>query len=117
MNGYLQRIVDTDLPEAGQLIRRRATLRAWLAAYAASTSTTAPYDAILRAASPGESLQPAKTTTIAWCEALGRLWMLDSVPAWLPGSNHFKELGAAGKHQLADPALAARLLGANASTL
>lgn len=43
--------------------------------------------------------------------------MLDSVPAWLPGSNYFKKLGAASKHQLADPALAARLLGANAATL
>ncbi len=118
LDGYLQRIVDTDLPDAGQPIRRPATLRAWMAAYAAATSTVASYDTILRAATPGEDVQPAKTTTIAWREALTRIWMLDPVLAWYsPSNNQFKRLGTVPKHQLADPALAARLLGATKATL
>lgn len=92
-------------------------LRAWLAAYAAATSTATSYDAISRAAMPGEVNQPAKTTTITWREALARIWMLDSIDAWLPGGNQFKQLGSAPKHHLADPALAARLLGATEATL
>ena len=43
--------------------------------------------------------------------------MLDEVPAWIPSNNRLRQLGQAPKHQLADPALAAQLLGAQASTL
>lgn len=39
------------------------------------------------------------------------------MPAWLPTNNKFKELGAREKHHLADPALAARLLGVTKSKL
>ncbi len=38
--------------------------------------------------------------------------MLDPVPGWLPVNNRLARLAQAPKHQLADPALAARLLGA-----
>jgi uncharacterized protein len=48
---------------------------------------------------------------------LMRIWMLDEVPAWIPSNNRLNELGQAPKHQLADPALAAQLLGVQASTL
>ena len=46
-----------------------------------------------------------------------RLWLLDPVPAWLPTKNRFKRIGAADKHHLADPALAARLLGVTSEQL
>lgn len=39
------------------------------------------------------------------------------MPAWLPTTNLFKELASADKHQLADPALAARLLNVTAEKL
>jgi hypothetical protein len=42
---------------------------------------------------------------------LEHLWILDDVPAWLPSSNPLSELSQAPKHQLADPSLAARLVG------
>lgn len=79
--------------------------------------TTASYNAILTAATPGESDKPAKTTTIAYRDVLQSPWLLDEVDAWLPTRNDFARLGQARKHQLADPALAARLLGVDAGGL
>lgn len=39
------------------------------------------------------------------------------MPAWLHSGSRLRELGQAPKHHLADPALAAQLLGASAQTL
>nr|WP_277626511.1 DUF4143 domain-containing protein [Arsenicicoccus piscis] len=50
-------------------------------------------------------------------DQLTRLWLLDPVPGWLPAGTPLKRLQQAPKHQLADPALAARLLGLSAETL
>ena len=50
-------------------------------------------------------------------DVLERLWILDPVPAWLPIRNRFARLSAPPKHQLVDPALAARLLGVGADAL
>jgi hypothetical protein len=38
LDGYLERIVDRDMSEAGRNVRRPATLTAWLRAYAAAVS-------------------------------------------------------------------------------
>ncbi|HVA73603.1 MAG TPA: DUF4143 domain-containing protein [Acidimicrobiales bacterium] len=43
--------------------------------------------------------------------------MLDELPAWLPTRNHLSRLASAPRHHLADPALAARLLGIGADGL
>ncbi|WP_282947139.1 ATP-binding protein [Cellulomonas endometrii] len=117
LDGYLARVVDRDFPEVGQEVRRPDTLRRWMAAYAAATSTTASYETIRDAATSGHGDKPAKTTTGPYRDTLERLWLLDPVPAWSPSSNHLKRLGAAPKHHLADPALACRLLGSTAESL
>lgn len=117
LDGYLAGIVEHDFPEQGHLVRRPGTLRSWLTAYAAATATTASYNAILKAATPGHGEQPAKTTTIAYRDVLGQIWLLDPVPGWLPVRNQFTRLAQAPKHHLADPALAARLLGASPQSL
>ena len=117
LDGYLARISEHDFPEQGHLVRRPATLRAWLAAYAAATATTASYNTILAAATPGEAEKPAKTTTIAYRDVLSQIWLLDPVPGWVPVRNQFTRLAQVPKHHLADPALAARLLGASEATL
>jgi hypothetical protein len=44
-------------------------------------------------------------------DVLERLWIADPVPAWLPARGHISRLSQPPKHHLADPALAARLLG------
>lgn len=114
LDGYLDRIVDRDVGEVGQPLRTAGALRRWMTAYGAATATTAAYDAIRDAATPGERDKPAKATAQAYREALERLWILDPLPAWLPTSSHLRRLGNAPRHHLVDPALAARLLGVEA---
>lgn len=48
---------------------------------------------------------------------LEQLWIVDPIPAWMPTFNHIARMAAPAKHHLADPALAARLLGADADAL
>ncbi len=117
LDGYLQRIIDVELPENGAAVRRPETLRRWLSAYAAATSTAASYDKIRDAATAGEGDKPAKSTTGPYRDALERLFVLEPLHAWAPTFNHLSRLSAAPKHHLADPALAARLLGVNAAAL
>ncbi len=117
LDGYLARIVDRDIAEQGVRVRRPETLRRWMAAYAAASSTCASYTTILDAASAGETDKPAKTTTMAYRDLLTQIWVLDPVPPWLPHGGELSRLKLAPKHQLADPALAARLLGHTPETL
>lgn len=117
LDGYLARVVDRDFPAQGHLVRRPASLRAWLTAYAAATATTSSYNTILDAATPGEGDKPAKTTVIAYRDVLTQLWLLDPIPGWSPSRSALTRLQQAPKHHLADPALAARLLGATRDSL
>jgi len=117
LDAYLRRIIDRDLPEQGYDVRRPETLRRWLAAYAAASSATTAYSKLLDAATGADGAQPAKTTTIAYRDHLAQLWLLDPVPGWLPANNPIRRLQQAPKHQLADPALAARVLGLSATSL
>jgi hypothetical protein len=117
LDGYLRRIVDTDFPEQEQQVRRPDGLRRWMTAYAAATATSAHYETIRDAATPGEANKPAKTTTIPYRDTLERLWIVDPVSAWLPSRSAIARLTRAPKHHLVDPALAARLIGATAETL
>ena len=117
LDGYLTRVVDRDIPELGHRVRNPTALRRWMTAYAAAVSTTASFEKIRRAAGAGAEHAPAKTTVLPYRDALERLWILDPVPAWLPTRNRFAPLAQPPKHQLADPALAARLLGVDADAL
>lgn len=117
LDSYLQRVIDRDLPDLGLAVRRPETLRRWLAAYAAATSTSTSYSRILDATTAGDGSQPAKTTTIAYRDHLAQLWLLDPLPGWSPSRNPLRRLQQAPKHHLADPALAARLLAVSARTL
>lgn len=111
LDGYLHRVVDRDFEEQGRPVRRPETLRRWMAAYAAATATTATYEKIRNAATGGEGAVPTRATVLAYRDVLERLWLLDSVPGWRPSRNHLARLTESPKHHLADPALAARLLG------
>lgn len=103
--------------DAGQSIRRPDSLRRWLTAYAAATATTASFETIRDAATGGSATKPAKTTVLTYRDVLERIWILDPVDAWLPTRNHVRTLTASPRHHLADPALAARLLGVDADAL
>jgi uncharacterized protein len=116
--GYIDRVVDRDIPgEAGITIRNPAALRRWMAAYAAASSTSASFETVRDAASGGAERKPSRNATNAYRDALTRVWVLDEVPAWSPSNSRLTELGQAPKHQLAEPALAAQLLGVTAEAL
>jgi predicted AAA+ superfamily ATPase len=117
LDSYLARVVDHDLEENGLTVRRPAALTAWLTAYAAATSTTADYTAILDAATPGDGDKPARATVASYREALERQFLLEPVPAWVPSLSPLRRLVGAPKHHLVDPGLAARLLGVDAQAL
>lgn len=117
LDGYVERVIDRDFREVGRPVRNPAGLRRWLAAYAAATSTAASFETIRDAATSGQGEKPAKTTAIPYRDTLERLYVLDPIPAWLPAFGHLRELAAAPKHHLVDPALATTLLGLGAGAL
>lgn len=117
LESYIARIIDRDVPESGTTVRRPAAMRAWMAAYAAASSTTTDYVKLLDAATPGDADKPSKNTSRTYRETLTRLWVLDPVPAWMPGNAPLTRLTQAPKHQLADPAIAASLLNTAESAL
>jgi len=114
---YLQYAVTRDFAAQGVSVRRPASLMRWLKAYAAAVSTDAGYGEILDASTPGEADKPARGTTIAYRDALERLWLLDELPPWLDGGNYFSRLKQTPRHHLADPALVCSLLGIDTADL
>ena len=118
LDSYLTRALTRDLlDEQGVKVRRPATLRAWARAYAAASSTTATWEHIRKAATPGDGDPPSRATAVTYRDWLTSLWLLDPVPAWLPIGAGLGKLQQAEKHQLADPALVLRLLSLDPAML
>ncbi|MCY4516150.1 MAG: DUF4143 domain-containing protein [Acidimicrobiaceae bacterium] len=117
LDGYLDRAVDYDLGESGSGIRDRQALRRWLTAYAAATATAASLTVVRKAATAGSAEPPSQPTAAAYQRAVEHLWLIESLPAWLPTRNRLRRLAAAPKHHLADPALALRCLGLDDTAL
>lgn len=111
LDSYLQRVVDRELVEQGYMVRDKQSLMNWLRSYAAATATEASYNQILDGATPSESDKPSKKTTMKYREKLSEIWLLDPLPAWNFAMNPFPRISQGETHFLADPALAARLLG------
>lgn len=117
LDGYLQLIVDRDFEDTGHQVRNPAALHRWMRAYGAATATTANYETIRDAATSGEGDKPAKSTTIPYRDTLEKIWIVDPLPGWIASWSHLSRLTQAPKHHLADPALAARLVGATHESL
>jgi len=117
LDGYIDRIVTREFPQLGLNVRNHAALRRWLAAYGAASSTTAAYETIRDAATSGEGEKPSRVTVGPYRDTLERLWVVDPLPAWAPTRNHLRRLSLGPKHQLVDPALAARLTGVGLGAL
>jgi predicted AAA+ superfamily ATPase len=118
LDGYIERIVDTDVRDLGGLaIRNHAALRRWIAAYACAISSTTSYEKIRDASTAGHAEKPTKVTVLHWLDTLERLWVIEPLPAWSPQRNDLSRLIQSPKHQLVDPALAGRLRGVVASAL
>jgi hypothetical protein len=117
LDGYISRVIDRDLEDAGGPVRNTAALRRWLTAYAAATSSSTSYEKIRDAASANRGEKPAKTTVLRYLDILESIWLIEPVPGWKPTTNRLSRLTLAPKHQLADPALAARLRRATMDAL
>ena len=117
LDGYVDHIVDREFEELGRRVRRPDTLRRWMAAYAAATATTTSFEKIRDAATSDEVDKPSRPTALSYRDILEQLWILDPVHAWSPTFNRLARLSLPFKHHLADPALAARLLGVDADVL
>lgn len=110
LQGYIDRVVDSDIQDAGLNPRQPAKLRSWLAAYAAATGTTASMNTIRAAASAGNE-SPSRAAIVPYVDTLTRLRILDELAPWLPYGTSLQRLTVSSKHYLADPALAAVLTG------
>jgi uncharacterized protein len=117
LDGYIRRIVERDFPEAGREVRNPAGLLRWMRAFAAATSTTATFETIRDAAATGHANPPPRSSTIPYRDTLKSIWISDPVPAWHPVGVRIERLTEGPKHHLADPALAAALLGASVQDL
>jgi predicted AAA+ superfamily ATPase len=114
---YLDNLLSHDFEQEGIRVRQPHVLKRWLTSYAAAVASTAAYNRILDAATAGDSEKPALKTTIAYREALERLWLIDELPAWLDGENYYSRLKNTPKHYLADTAFAVQLLGISIDAL
>lgn len=117
LDGYIERVIDRDFPELGHQVRNPAGLSRWMRAYAAASSTTTSFEKIRKAAAGGSGEQVNRKAATPYRDVLERLWILDPVPGWVPSRSHLTRLNASEKHQLSDPALAARLVGATKGAL
>ena len=109
LDSYLDLTVRHDLSDGSQ--RRTRSLKDWMRAYAASVSTCTTLDSINRSLTARQGIQPAATTARTYRDTLASMWMIDPVQGWMPTENELARATAADKHQMCDPALAARLLG------
>lgn len=112
---YLEAIETSGFPGIMGLGRELRTEQ--LDAYAAATSTTTSYSNLLDTTTAGEGQQPSRDTTAVYRDQLTQLWLLDPLPGWSLSRNPFARLQQAPKHHLADPALAASLLGVTAASM
>ena len=117
LDSYLQRVVDRDFAELGYGLRNPEGLLRWMRAYAAATSGTASYEKIRRAAVGRDEPALSRNAAAPYREVLQRLFQLDPVAAWAPTGSHLSRVTLPDKHQLVDPALAARLLRVGAGDL
>lgn len=117
LDGYLARVVDRDFDEQGHRVRNPAALRRWMTAYAAATATTTSLEKIRNAATSGDGETTTSPTVQAYRDVLQRLFLIEPLPGWLPSRNRLARLTQAPRHHLADPALAARLLGVDEQML
>lgn len=117
LDGYLRALVEHDFLDLGHRVRRPGAVLGWLRAYAAATATTASYNTVLDAATPGEGNKPSKVATIVYRDLLEALWIVEPLPGWVPSQSPVTRLTQAPKHHLADPAFGAQLLGVGADGL
>ncbi len=114
---YIERVIHRDIETSGRKLRKPDSLRRWMAAFAAVTSTTASLEKIRAASAGGDGSVPGRNTALAYYETLRSLWLIDDLPGWMPSEKKLSQVNWSSKRHLADPALALMLLSRNAHSL
>jgi predicted AAA+ superfamily ATPase len=117
IDSYIELALERDIEDSGRTIRSREALRRWLRAYAAASSQTTSLEKIRDAASTMSEGTPSRLTAARYLDALQATWLIEPVPGWVPTPNELRRLTTSPRHQVADPAIAARLLGLSADAL
>ena len=110
LDGYLETIVESEMSEVSGAPRNPRLVRRFIHAYSQMTSHTASFATIMRRAD-GNADTPSRNSAETYYEALNRMMVLDEVPAWDPSIRSSKRLTSTPKRHLADPSLAAAVLG------
>ncbi len=92
-------------------VRYSAALKNWWPGYASVTAMTASYRSILNAATLREGIKPACEKVSIFREELKRMFLLIPYEAWRLTFSILRRISFSLKHHLADPSLAARLVG------
>src|SRR5690625_2500966 len=115
LNGYLDQIVETDIPAMGHR-RTPGNLRRLLASLARGVGQ--PTKLAELAKDVGGDLGPIAHETISgYIDALERLGLIDDSPAWRPHMRSRTRLRTAGVRYFVDPSLGPAALGIGTSEL
>jgi len=107
---YSENIVTHEFEENGIMIKKPASLMAWLKSYASVVATPAAYQTILDISMNNNLETPNRVTANFYKEALEMLNIVEEVPSWLAMGKITQNLSKTPKHFLVDPALVVSLL-------
>ncbi len=123
--GYLDAIVEHDIHEVSGSRRNPRLVRRFMHAYAQMTAHTASIATILKrvqdgsadGGAAGQGPAPSRFAADPYLDALRRMMVVDEIPAWDPAVRSAARLAVTEKRFLADPSLAAALLGCSSQRL
>ena len=116
MQGYVDDVCRLDVPRLDGIRRDPVGVRALLNSLARNIATPATLES-LTADAAGPDRDMKVETTRGYLGALGRLMIVDDIPAWKPDLRSRARLRNASIRHLADPALATAALNANPKRL
>ena len=121
LSGYLATTIERDLPEVSGARRNPVLVRRFLHAYAQQTAQPTTLKTLAaHAAGLPDDADPgtmSRSSAASYRDALTRMRIVDDLPAWEPPARATRRFTTTPKRHLADPALAANLLGLNSNGL
>jgi hypothetical protein len=116
--GYLETIVERDLPDVASGARNPQLVTRFLRAYAMASSTAKSMAKIIAdTGDPSADAMIARNTATSYHAGLYRMRIIDELDAWMPSLRSPRPLTQTPKRHLADPSLAAHLLRADSTRL
>lgn len=115
LDSYIQILIASDTEASGIEVRRPQLLRHWLKSYASATATLSSLESIRLTQGPDSG--PSKVTALNYLEMMQLLRIIEPVEAFSLSSKPARRVSGSPKHQLADPGLAAALLGVGSKQL